>query len=1247
MCTLFNPFHVCSGVFIWTNEKVLGYHLDMHRLPALDSLMITMIVLVTFLTGSWPNVSALGEDIDRPSTHYDASELAGPRRRNTETFVELVEREGYIAEEHEVTTEDGYILSIHRIPGGPKSPMARGKSPVVLIHGLLAASDIWVLRGPEHDLAYQLVDNGYDVWALNSRGNYYGKRHKYLSVKESHFWRFSWHEIGTFDSAASIDYILSLTGMPRVSLVGHSMGSTVELVLLSKKPEYNDKIHVALTFAPVAIFTHSLPGLVSKLGIRFGKHIEEALKLLDMFELFPRDGMDLTFYVSFCQRPRIRVLCQSLASYLFGLTNCEEFDVSMLPRLLNHYPQGTSIETLLHYRQIVMSGKFKQYDFGPMSNYLRYKSFAPPEYPLENITAPLVLYYAPNDPYTTKKDTEAVLTKIPNAISREIPYSNFGHLDFLFLKDTKRLLYDDVIEVLDGYRTIGFNGLGRDVTLLVRSHCISLEMSTTQRALVNHIFLAILAACTTTEAFNDRNPDIDLKTPELATKYGYPLEAHKVETADGYVLEIHRIPHGRIEESRWQRDAGKVPILLQHGLAGSSADWVISGPGKALAYILADEGYDVWLGNNRGNIYSRQNRFLVPENRTFWNFSFHELGVYDLPATIDHVLKVTRRQRLLYIGHSQGSTQFWVMTSVRPEYNDKVALAIGLAPAAFTGNLRGPITQLARLTYFGVWVGERFGWPELGSRSEWGKFVSSFLCHEGAPTQVLCSNTLFLVAGYSQGELDLANLTVIIGHVPAGASWKQLVHFGQGYMRPGTFRAFDYVDKKKNLRLYDSPIPPDYELDKITAPVALFSSDNDRLATPEDVGLLSLKLRNIVLNEKVPSNNFNHYDFLWGKTAPQMIYEKILRLLEKYRRELIEKYGYRGETHQVTTEDGYGLEVHRITGTNSNPGSKGKQPILLMHGLLTSSVDWIITGPGRALGYILADEGYDVWMGNNRGNTFSREHKKYSVLEEDYWKFSWHEVGCSDLPAMIDYILIKTNKTELIYTGHSQGTTDFWRSFRITLKYDDNPMENEKEIKFKKNSSFFKFLPNFPTIFFQKLMSLIGLYEFEPTSELLKELISFVCENDSPLQRACENIIFLVSGFGSDQLNTTMLTSILAHVPAGASVRQIIHYGQVVKSGKFQQYDHGWVKNWRKYKSLRPPLYDLSRIKVPVSLHYASNDWLSDPRDVDHLYRELGNPIGKFRVPHESFGHIDFLWAKDGKELLYDKIVSLMKKYAN
>jgi lysosomal acid lipase/cholesteryl ester hydrolase len=47
----------------------------------------------------------------------------------------------------------------------------------------------------------------------------------------------------------------------------------------------------------------------------------------------------------------------------------------------------------------------------------------------------------------------------------------------------------------------------------------------------------------------------------------------------------------------------------------------------------------------------------------------------------------------------------------------------------------------------------------------------------------------------------------------------------------GYFRQYDYGDVDKNLRMYNSTIPPDYQLEKITAPIALFSSDNDWLAT--------------------------------------------------------------------------------------------------------------------------------------------------------------------------------------------------------------------------------------------------------------------------------------------------------------------------------------------------------------------------------------------------------------------------------
>ncbi|KAK0159085.1 hypothetical protein PV328_010011 [Microctonus aethiopoides] len=369
-------------------------------------------------------------------------------------------------------------------------------------------------------------------------------------------------------------------------------------------------------------------------------------------------------------------------------------------------------------------------------------------------------------------------------------------------------------------------------------------------------------------------------SPDLATKYGYPLEAHRVITDDGYILEMHRIPYGRYENQHSIKN-DRTPIILQHGLAGSSADWVIPGPERALAYILADEGYDVWLGNNRGNIYSRHHRHMQPDN------------LYDLPAMIDHVLAITFKPKLLFVGHSQGTTQFFVMTSMKPEYNSKVGLAVCLAPAAYTGHLRGPVTQLAKLTYFGVvscldhlqiWVGENFGYPEFRARSMWSKFVSSFLCHNDAPTQFLCTNALFLVAGFSKKELNMNNLTVIIGHVPAGASWKQVVHFGQGYMNPGHFRAYDYGEnKEKNFKLYQSVTPPEYQLERITTPIALFSSDNDWLATTEDVSMLKSRLNNIIVDYKAPFNSFNHYDFLWGNSAVRVLYPVLLDLLSRYR----------------------------------------------------------------------------------------------------------------------------------------------------------------------------------------------------------------------------------------------------------------------------------------------------------------------------------------------------------------------------
>lgn len=80
------------------------------------------------------------------------------------------------------------------------------------------------------------------------------------------------------------------------------------------------------------------------------------------------------------------------------------------------------------------------------------------------------------------------------------------------------------------------------------------------------------------------------------------------------------------------------------------------------------------------------------------------------------------------------------------------------------------------------------------------------------------------------------------------------------------------------------------------------------------------------------------------------------------------------------------------------------QPIFLQHGLLSSSADWLLSGPEKALAFILADLGYDVWLGNARGNTYSRHHINMSNNDAKYWDFSWHEMAEFDLPAEIDFI---------------------------------------------------------------------------------------------------------------------------------------------------------------------------------------------------------------------------------------------------
>lgn len=130
-----------------------------------------------------------------------------------------------------------------------------------------------------------------------------------------------------------------------------------------------------------------------------------------------------------------------------------------------------------------------------------------------------------------------------------------------------------------------------------------------------------------------------------------------------------------------------------------TVDYAVSNKHFFTAFKLADEGYDVWIGNFRGNEYSRNHTKLNPDtDSTFWNFTFHEMGVYDLSTTIDYILKLTNSSSLFYVGISQGATAMYALISILPQFNSKIKVYVHMAPIAFMSQVKSPIVRI--LGYF-------------------------------------------------------------------------------------------------------------------------------------------------------------------------------------------------------------------------------------------------------------------------------------------------------------------------------------------------------------------------------------------------------------------------------------------------------------------------------------------------------------------------------------------------------------------
>ncbi|XP_055848158.1 gastric triacylglycerol lipase-like [Episyrphus balteatus] len=359
-----------------------------------------------------------------------------------------------------------------------------------------------------------------------------------------------------------------------------------------------------------------------------------------------------------------------------------------------------------------------------------------------------------------------------------------------------------------------------------------------------------------------------ITTEKIAKEQGYSFENYTIQTEDGYLLGVERIPCSK------SNDGKACPIVvLAHGLSGSSVDFVILR-NESLGLNLSDLGFDVWFLNFRGNFNSRKHVKLNPDVLVgkFWDFSFPELGTKDLPAVIDFIRNETGQDEIQFIGNSQAAAALFVLCIEKEEYQKYIKSA----------HLMSPVVYVNKLDSVTLKVGSKAialiqPLPSLAANTEFRpngtitKLVGNAFCND--EPRILCSDILFVLAGFNNITVEPSILGDVLGTTPAGLSTKCLLHYFQLHDSK-KFCQYDY-GLVGNLRRYNSRNPPEYDLSKINIPVFLYSPEFGKIIHTEDDERMAKELPNVkrVYNMK---NNSTLLSPIYSPFAKSDLYDILL-----------------------------------------------------------------------------------------------------------------------------------------------------------------------------------------------------------------------------------------------------------------------------------------------------------------------------------------------------------------------------------
>ncbi|KAI8607148.1 Alpha/Beta hydrolase protein [Chytriomyces sp. MP71] len=359
---------------------------------------------------------------------------------------------------------------------------------------------------------------------------------------------------------------------------------------------------------------------------------------------------------------------------------------------------------------------------------------------------------------------------------------------------------------------------------------------------------------------------------------------------------------------------------------------------------------------------------------------------------------------------------------------------------------------------------------------------------------------------------------------------------------------------------------------------------------------------------------------------------------------LIRSGGFGSETHRVEASDGAWLTLRRVTLRHE---SSAKRPVALLWPGFGGSANCFVCAPRKEdnLAFVLAEAGFDVWLGNPRGvDTTPDENISHPTTSQDHttrptkWAFSIDDIVSHDIPSVVDFVLAYTHMPNLSYIGISQGTTAIFAALAV-----NEPLNSKINIVIALAPT----LKPMPTSLnpvlvplFHKFKWVVGEGAFPSTfSEKLKQVAPPYLTYQ--FMKACTLIGFQSWDF-SKIGDSMRQVAMVPHSFNGTSRRVVEHWIQTIES----QTSFSHYLPLSAFRRGFSHLFDhvshtvaCPHITTRLHLFYSRSDNITD---IDHLQDNL--PVQTIFTEIKNYSHIEFLFALDVKEKVYDKVIDILCK---